>query len=202
MSNMLTKVREMMSVVPEIHLSAKKKKEDIEHSTTGSTNGMDGDSLTPSSSIIVQQRRKELEVELPTFNGDPLDWQTFEEILQNLMKSRGASLSQAEKASILAGRMRKEDDRKLVRSFAGTIEEYNCAIAALTNQYGDPNRLYPMYVNKLLSIPHFTFDQESLRLLREVCTTTPKKMEKLGGLQHRQHLCTSMYFQLLTSTKE
>ncbi len=181
MSNMLTKVREMMSVVPEIHLIAKKKKEDIEHSTTGSTNGMDGDSLTPSSSIIVQQRRKELEVELPTFNGDPLDWQTFEEILQNLMKSRGASLSQAEKASILAGRMRKEDDRKLVRSFAGTIEEYNCAIAALTNQYGDPNRLYPMYVNKLLSTPHFTFDQESLRSLREACTTTPKKMEKLGG---------------------
>ncbi len=73
-----------------------------------------------------------LNLELPTFNGDPKLWQHFKDMFQATKESRGKHLKHVERRYLLLKFMDTKEARAIVQSHADG--DYDAALEALTQK--------------------------------------------------------------------
>ena len=87
-----------------------------------------------------------LNLELPTFSRNPMDWTDFHALFTASVDKRGVSLVEAEKCCLLQKAMSSEESRRIVKYYSSGSNEYEAALKALEDAYGQPALIYPHHV--------------------------------------------------------
>ena len=104
-----------------------------------------------------------LNLKLPTFSGNPMDWTDFHALFTASMDKRGISLVDAEKCCVVLKAMSLEESRRIVKYYSSWLNGYEAALKALEDAYGQPALIYPYHVQALLVPDRYTYDHQSLR---------------------------------------
>ena len=129
-----------------------------------------------------------LNLELPTFSGNPMDWTDFHALFTASVDKRGVSLVDAEKCCLLLKAMSSEESRRIVKYYSSGSNGYEAALKVLEDAYGQPALIYPHHVQALLAPDRYTYDRQSLRRMRETAETHIRGIERMKGKTFEQFI--------------
>ena len=133
---------------------------------------------TPSFSTHTTQNTLRLPIlSLPTFNGNPLQWQTFWDSFNAAVHSN-SNLSGVEKFNYLKAQTSGEAARA-ISGFPLTNTNYEQAIALLNERFGQSYKIVNAHMQALLNIPTPT---NSLTSIRQFHDTIENRMRGLSAL--------------------
>ena len=137
------------------------------------------DAPAPKASSTPMYEGAQLNPELPVFNGDPRQWQQFDDMFQATMEFRGKHLKYVEKRCLLLKSMEAEEARAIVQSHAHG--DYAAAMEALKQKYGSPQVIYPQLVQETMAGDNYTYDREELQRLLDRHVLNYDSIIKLVG---------------------
>ena len=88
---------------------------------------------------------------IPTFTGDPLNWQSFWDCFDSAVNSNPTLLN-VQKLSYLRAQL-QGDASRVVAGFPLTNTSYSQSIALLTDQFGQPYKIVNAHLQALLHLP-------------------------------------------------
>ena len=100
-------------------------------------------------------------LDLPTFSGDILSWQTFWESFESSVHANPA-LTNIQKFTYLKAQLRSEAER-CISGLALTNPNYDQAITLLKDRFGQQNKIIDAHMQKLIDLPSPTLSLSSLR---------------------------------------
>ena len=122
--------------------------------------------LTPSHRSVYHRL---LKLDLPKFNGNILDWQSFWDSFESAIHTN-LSLSGVQKFSYLKSSLRDEA-LQTKAGFALTDASYDQAIRLLHERYGPKDRIIQTYMNAVLEVPAPVYTVSSLRKFYDTMQT-------------------------------
>ena len=115
---------------------------------------------------------------LPTFQGDPLEWHHFWDIFRNAVHSR-PDISNAQKFVYLTGQLRGEA-AALLDGFTTTDANYAEAVKLLEDTYGEPRRIIQSHLHFLFDLSGPKPDADSLSKYRSAYECHLRGLKALG----------------------
>lgn len=136
-------------------------------------------SYTPPSRSFKNSLR--LNLELPKFSGNPIDWHDFEDLFVSSIRQHADDLSDPEKCCLLLNSMKTDDTRRIVRHYKSGSNGFHSAMKALADAYGRASTIYPHHVRSLLAPIQYNYTRESLRAMQEKYEISMRNLELLKG---------------------
>ena len=134
---------------------------------------------TPSFSTHTTQNTSRLpKLSLPTFNGNPLQWQTFWDSFNAAVHSN-SNLSGVEKFNYLKAQASGEAARA-ISGFPLTNTNYEQAIALLNKRFGQSYKIVNAHMQALLNIPTPTNSLTSIRQFHDTIENHMRGLSALG----------------------
>ena len=115
---------------------------------------------------------------LPTFSGDPLDWQTFWDSFNAAVHTNPA-LGGIQKFNYLKAQL-QGDAARTIAGLPLTELNYQHSIALLEERFGQPHKLIKAHMQVLLDMPNATTNLNSLRLFYDTIATHTRALASLG----------------------
>lgn len=143
----------------------------------------DGSQISQPGSAHADSKRFRLpKMEHPKFSGELKDWLQFWSLYKGIHQD--PTISKAQKFGYLVPAMAEGSRaRELVLSFPPTEENYDEAIAALTNRFGKEDLLVEMYIRELLKLVlHNAIHKNETRPLESTYDKLKTQLRSLGTL--------------------
>ena len=138
-----------------------------------------------------------LKVKPPTFNGDPLEWSKFKSLLTSII-SDAKYLSDRQKVSILIEAMTDSKAKMKVEDAAanGTFDD---AMAALTETYGRPRIVFPLYMDLVFQrVQPISYTSSSLLETKSAISKAYRGLQSCKACT-AEHLIGQHLFNLFTA---
>jgi len=116
-------------------------------------------------------------LELPTFNGNPLEWQSFWQIFESAVDSQ--RIPNVQKINYLFSRL-KDAAYRAVEGYAVTNDNYPLVVEALKNRFGADKVLTEALEAELINLPHANESVASLRATSEAIDRICRQFLQLG----------------------
>ena len=115
---------------------------------------------------------------LPTFSGDPLNWQTFWDSFKAAIHAN-PSLSRIQKFNYLKAQL-QGDAARTIAGLPLTEMNYQHSIALLEERFGQPHKLVSAHMQALLEMPNPTNNLASLQAFYDSIETHTRGLSSLG----------------------
>ena len=137
-------------------------------------------------------------LDLPTYSGDVLLWQTFWESFESTVHSNPA-LTNIQKFNYLKSQLR-DDAERCISGLSLTHANYDQAIFLLRDRFGQHSKIIDAHMQKLIDLPSPTLSLSSLRIFYDKIETSIRGLESLGQRQDTYgSLLTPIIFRKLPS---
>ncbi len=133
--------------------------------------------VSPKPEKIETRLMPQLTVDLPKFSGDPMEWYSFKNLFTITITNYYAGAPQTVTTTLLTKAMESEEARSIVTTAAVGDKCYDDAFKALEAVCGNPAKIYPQYLGDLMKPETYTYEQKSLRRMRENIRRVMKGME-------------------------
>ena len=134
-------------------------------------------------------------IDVPTFNGDIMNWRNFWEQYEVSIHSR-THLSDPEKLTYLRQSLKDSPARHVIEGLSGSGSDYEEAIRCLQNRYDKPRLLHQAHVRAILEAPIVKDGSgKELRRLHDVCS------QHLRGLKAMKYDPSGAFVTSLIETK-
>ena len=120
-------------------------------------------------------------LDLPTFSGDILLWQTFWDAFYTTVHTN-PSLTNVQKFSYLKSQL-THDAKQCIAGLALTSANYEQAIYLLKDRFGQEQNIINAYMQNLTELPSPTLTPHSLRKFYDKMETSIRGLESLGQTQ-------------------
>ena len=139
---------------------------------------------------------------LPTFSGDPLEWQTFWDSFDAAI-NKNVGLSGVQKFTYLHGQV-QGDAARVIAGFPLTDDNYAHAITLLQARYGQPHKLISAHMEVLLNLEKPTNTLSSLLAFHDTLEQHMRSLSSLGKSSeaYGSLLTPSVLSKLPTETKK
>ena len=135
------------------------------------------DSLTPTTPG--PRGMKLPKIEVPTFDGDLLQWQTFWEQFSIAIDSR-TDISDTEKLVYLRLAIKAGSAKSIVEGLSHTGDQYKEAVASLKSRYNRPRLIHQTHVKKICEV--YSLKEGSGRELRRLHDTVIQHLRALKAM--------------------
>ena len=115
---------------------------------------------------------------LPSFNGNPLEWQSFWDAFRSAVHDN-SSISDVQKFNYLRGQLRDGAER-VIAGLPLTSANYVKSIQLLKERFAQPHKIINARMEALLNLPSPTDHLSSLRLFYDSVETHIRGLESLG----------------------
>jgi len=149
----------------------------IEDHLAGAVSSGIPDSPKPSTT----QHRSKLRIELPDFNGEPLQWTTFWKLFSRLVDKED-DLSEEEKLHLLIKSMKNKDAEHIAKTTAANNFSYDEVVEVLKTKYDRPRANFSLHMKNLVQKRKTDYTFKSME---ELCISI---QQLLGGLETCQGL--------------
>ncbi len=124
---------------------------------------------TPSSSDSSTNRPRmaPLNLDIPKFTGDPLQWESFELSLRSLLKHRAEGFSDSDKFAIVRQAIVPFQGKSLIADLLKRGESTDKLLDELKKMFGRPQLVIPILVQKVTEPPKTDQTAQSLRKFKE-----------------------------------
>lgn len=126
----------------------------------------------------VYQTSRLPKLELPTFSGDPLSWQSFWDSFDAAVNSN-PTLSPIHKFNYLKAQLHG-DAARAISGFPLTEVNYTHSVTLLKERFGESQKLIDAHTHALTELPAPTNDLSSLQLFHDVTENHLRGLEALG----------------------
>ena len=133
------------------------------------------------SSVLDTKSIKLPRLDVPTFDGNILNWKTFWEQFDVSIHAR-SDLSDAEKLAYLRSALRNGTAKSVIEGLTRSGEQYKEAITCLKSHFDRPRLLHQTHVRKILEIPNLK--DGAGRELRRLHDTAQQHLRALKALGH------------------
>ncbi|ESP02011.1 hypothetical protein LOTGIDRAFT_157146 [Lottia gigantea] len=123
-------------------------------------------------------------LDLQTFSGDILAWQTFLDSFQTTVHTN-PSLTNVQRFSYLKSQLMKHEAEQCIAGLALTSANYEQAILLLKERFGQKQHIINAYMQNLLELPNPSLSPASLRNFYDKMETSIRGLESLGQSQDR-----------------
>ena len=130
----------------------------------------------PSSSSGSTTRLPKLNI--PTFSGDPLLWQSFWDCFEAAVHNN-SSLTAVQKLNYLRAQL-QHDAARVVAGFPLTGVNYEHSVTLLRQRYGQPHKLINAHMNALIEIPNPANTASALQLFYDSIESHARSLSSLG----------------------
>ena len=117
-------------------------------------------------------------LELPTFSGDPLNWQSFWDSFEAAVNSN-PTLSPIYKFNYLKAQL-QGDAARVISGLPLTELNYTQSITLLKQCFGQPEKLINAHTHSLIELPGPTSDLSSLQLFHNITENHIRDLASLG----------------------
>ena len=131
---------------------------------------------------------------LPVFEGDPLEWRSFWELFHSMVE-RETSLSETEKLFYLRSSIKNKEGQDILTATAGTAGDYEQVVKMLKNRYDCPRPIYRMNLLRIHN-KHIAYTKEDfletldLHLMGIHCSA-----DRCGRIKHgRRYIQRMVHF--------
>ena len=142
---------------------------------------MENVSVNASAQPVANFYHKLPKLDLPTFSGDILTWQTFWESFETTVHLNPA-LTNVQKFSYLKSQIHHEA-AQCIAGLSLTSANYEQAIFLLKDRYGQVQTIVNAYMQSLLELPNPSLTPHSLRLFHDRMESSIRGLESLGQSQ-------------------
>ena len=119
-------------------------------------------------------------IDVPTFDGDMLNWRTFWEQYEVSIHSR-TQLTDAEKLAYLRHSLKDGPARHVIEGLSGSGTEYEEAIKCLQKRFDKPRLLHLAHVKAIVEVPEPKEGSgKELRRLHDVCSQHLRALKTMG----------------------
>jgi len=94
-------------------------------------------------------RAAPITVQLPKFDGNPLNWRSFESTFTAAIKTRAVGFSNLDVRSLLLDSLQSERAREIIRAYPDEDTPMEDLLKALKLDYGRPQVIVPLLLNKV-----------------------------------------------------
>ena len=115
---------------------------------------------------------------IPTFTGDPLNWQSFWDCFDSAVNSN-PTLSNVQKLSYLRAQL-QGDASRVVAGFPLTNTSYTQSIALLRDRFGQPYKIVNAHLQALLHLPNPSNTLTSLQMFHNSVEGHIRSLTSLG----------------------
>ncbi len=122
-----------------------------------------------------------LNLDVPMFRGDPLEWKHFEHMFLAVIKTRASHLFELEKKCLLLKAMGTPQARSIVEDFQEDDTGYKKALETLHQAYGQAQVVYPILVKRMTTPDHYTYDQAGLQRLKDKVVRSSDSIQAVVG---------------------
>lgn len=105
-------------------------------------------------------------IDLPKFSGNPLDWRHFEIMFASTLDTRKDSLSNGDKVAMLSAAI-PDEGRQFLNTDKDGIRPVEDILDDLRQHYGRPEVVVPLLLAQVLPVATFSDTEECLRKLKE-----------------------------------
>ena len=120
-------------------------------------------------------------LDVPTFDGNILNWTTFWEQFDISIHSR-SDLATAEKLSYLRNALKNGSAKNAIESLSRSGEQYEEAVSCLKDRYDKPRLIHQAHVRKIVEIP--SLKDGNGKELRRLHDTAQQHLRALKALGH------------------
>jgi len=121
-----------------------------------------------------------LRLELPDFNGHPLEWHNFHQLFTSALDRAGEGFSEREKTCFLLKAMKSPEAQQIVRSYSASEDGYHQALRALILRFGAAKKVFLHLVHKMTGQGTIGFSQEGFSHFRDAFILPLQQMRTLG----------------------
>jgi len=122
-----------------------------------------------------------LNIDMPKFHGNPLDWLHFESLFTTTLRTRASSFCNADKCSLLSNAIKTEEGQQLLKSRKTTDTPVEDLIAMLRKRFGRPEIVVPLIIRKILRQPLVTDTYEGLKEYMDFFITGYRNLDHYIG---------------------
>lgn len=149
-----------------------------------------------SSSVADTKSVKLPRLDVPTFDGNILNWKTFWEQFSVSIHTR-SSLTDAERLAYLRSALKNGTAKNVIEGLTRSGEQYKEAITCLKSRYDRPRLLHQTHVHKILEIPHLKDGAgKELRQLHDVAQQHLRALTALGHEPDRSFVTSMLEIKL------
>ena len=145
----------------------------VTESTTVTTH-----TTTPIASSQLYNTSRLPKLELPTFSGDPLSWQSFWDSFDAAVNTN-PTLSPIHKFNYLKAQL-QGDAARTIAGLPLTEVNYTQSITLLKQRFGQPEKLINAHTHALIELPGPTNDLSSLQLFHDITENHIRGLASLG----------------------
>ncbi len=132
---------------------------------------------TSTSSTDLRPRMAPLNLEIPKYHGDPLQWEAFELELVSLLKHRAVGFSDTDKYAIIRQAIVPPQGKALVSDRLKSGASVDDLILDLRKTYGRPQLVIPILVQKIAEPPRTDQSATALRRFKESVLDTYRALD-------------------------
>ena len=155
------------------------------HIFTASSSAIERENTTPTTHMTTPLTSPQLyntsrlpKLELPTFSGNPLSWQSFWDSFDAAVNSN-PTLSTIHKFNYLKAQL-QGDAARVIAGLPLTEANYAQSIAFLKQRFGQPEKLIDAHTRALIELPGPTNELSSLQLFYDVTENHIRGLASLG----------------------
>ncbi len=115
-----------------------------------------------SPATLPMARAAPINVELPKFHGDPLQWRRFQSMFMAAIKTRAVGFSELDKKCLLSNSITPKDGKDIIAN-APEKEDLSQLMDRLQRRYGRPQVVVPLLIQNLDKPQTFGFDYEGVQ---------------------------------------
>ena len=180
------------SKLDRLHFDCSLKAKKIRSSIAPSTPG-------PAKSAMEGKGVKLPKLDVPTFDGDILNWNQFWEQFC-VSVDRRMNLSDAEKLVYLQQAVKKGSARSTIDGLSQTGDNYKETLNCLKSRYDRPRLIYRTHVQKIVDTPLKDGNGKELRRLRDTIQQHLRALQSMDGDPASSFLTSIIKFKLDTGT--
>jgi len=111
-----------------------------------------------------------LKVDVPTFDGDPENWEQFEVLFRSTIANRAKGYNTMEVRGLLQSAVKPEHAKRLLHNLPDTGCSLDAMLQELKAAYGTPDIVCPLLLRKIQSVSSLPFNyQGMMSLVESVC---------------------------------
>ena len=123
----------------------------------------------------ITQHRSKLSIDVPDFNGEPLQWATFLKLFSHLVHKE--DLSKEEKLHLLIKAMKNNDAEHIAKTTAANTFSYNEVVKVFRTKYDRPRPNFSLHMKNLVQKRKTIYTFNSME---DLCVSI---QQLLGGLE-------------------
>ncbi len=128
---------------------------------------------TPTSTITATSvsrpapRAAPINVELPKFDGNPINWRHFETLFSTAIRTRASGFSNLDVRCLLMDALQSAEAKEVVRSYPEDDAPLDNLMGRLRQRFGRPQLVVPLLVQKITRPTTYTHSYSGLRTLMD-----------------------------------